>query len=92
MDISGVYHEGCAAFASVSPNVVADESVMKTDEGMTMEQRYTVVRLTFLCKRYSVLIWKIVIFQVVGVERFHSCTLSLRLFFSFLSPFFFLTD
>ena len=24
-------------------NVVADESVMKTDEGMTMEQRYTVV-------------------------------------------------
>lgn len=46
LDITGVYREGCAAFASVSPNVVADESVMKTDEGMTMEQRYTVVRLT----------------------------------------------
>lgn len=46
LDISGVYHKGCAAFASVSPNVVADESVMKTDEGMTMEQRYTVVRST----------------------------------------------
>ena len=45
LDISGAYNEGCAAFASVSPNVVADESVMKTDEGMTMEQRYTVVRL-----------------------------------------------
>ncbi|XP_022797946.1 dedicator of cytokinesis protein 11-like [Stylophora pistillata] len=37
----GVYHEGCKAFANVSPNVVADESVMKTDEGMTMEQKYT---------------------------------------------------
>lgn len=46
VDISGVYREGCAAFASVSPNVVADESVMKTDEGMTMEQRYTVVGLS----------------------------------------------
>ena len=46
LDVSGVYNEGCAAFASVSPNVVADESVMKTDEGMTMEQRYTVVRVT----------------------------------------------
>lgn len=45
-DITGVYNEGCAAFAKVSPNVVADESVMKTDEGMTMEQRYTVVQLT----------------------------------------------
>ena len=44
-DISGLYQGGCAAFAKVSPNVVADESVMKTDEGMTMEQRYTVVRL-----------------------------------------------
>ena len=40
---SGAYPPGCAAFAPVSPNVVADESVMKTDEGMTMEQRYTVV-------------------------------------------------
>ena len=41
--VSGAYPPGCAAFAGVSPNVVADESVMKTDEGMTMEQRYTVV-------------------------------------------------
>lgn len=48
VDISGVYREGCAAFASVSPNVVADESVMKTDEGMTIEQRYTVVGLSCL--------------------------------------------
>ena len=39
----GTYTPGCAAFAQVSPNVVADESVMKTDEGMSMEQRYTVV-------------------------------------------------
>lgn len=42
---SGAYPPGCAAFAPVSPNVVADESVMKTDEGMTMEQRYTVVSM-----------------------------------------------
>lgn len=48
LDISGVYHEGCAAFASVSPNVVADEIVMKTDEGMTREPRYTVVGLDCL--------------------------------------------
>lgn len=41
--ISGVYREGCAAFSNVSPNVVADESVMKTDEGMTKEQKYTKV-------------------------------------------------
>lgn len=46
MDISGVYNKGCAAFANVSPNVVADESVMKTDEGMAMVQKYTVVGLS----------------------------------------------
>ena len=46
VDISGVYNKGCAAFANVSPNVVADESVMKTDEGMAMVQKYTVVGLS----------------------------------------------
>ena len=45
--ISGVYREGCAAFSNVSPNVVADESVMKTDEGMTKEQKYTKVGFFF---------------------------------------------
>ena len=39
----GAYPPSCAEFAQVSPNVVADESVMKTDEGMSMEQQYTVV-------------------------------------------------
>ena len=29
----GAYPPSCAEFAQVSPNVVADESVMKTDEG-----------------------------------------------------------
>ena len=53
--ILGVYPEGCAAFAKVSPNVVADESVMKTDEGMTMEQRYTVVCLVELCIFFPVI-------------------------------------
>ena len=46
--ISGVYREGCAAFSNVSPNVVADESVMKTDEGMTKEQKYTKVGFFFI--------------------------------------------
>lgn len=53
--ITGVYNEGCAAFAKVSPNVVADESVMKTDEGMTMEQRYTVVQLTCRVKEIFII-------------------------------------
>ena len=52
--ILGAYPPGCAAFASVSPNVVADESVMKTDEGMRMEQRYTVV--SFLLQS-TILFW-----------------------------------
>ena len=39
-----IYPQGCAAFQTVSPNVVPDESMMKTDEGMSVEQRYTVVR------------------------------------------------
>ena len=52
--ILGAYPPGCAAFAGVSPNVVADESVMKTDEGMRMEQRYTVV--SFLLQS-TILFW-----------------------------------
>jgi hypothetical protein len=42
--IVGIYQEGCAAFYRISPNVVPDESMMKTDESMAMEQRFTLVR------------------------------------------------
>lgn len=40
----GIYPEGCAAFNRISPNLVPDESMMKTDESMAMEQRFTLVR------------------------------------------------
>ncbi|EDO26975.1 predicted protein, partial [Nematostella vectensis] len=39
----GKYEQGCAAFYRISPNVVPDESMMKSDEGMAMEQRFTLV-------------------------------------------------
>lgn len=62
----GVYHEGCAAFASVSPNVVADESVMKTDEGMTMEQRYTVRHLVDLLEQCAKFLERAERYEVMG--------------------------
>jgi hypothetical protein len=47
MTFEGTYPEGCEAFRNVSPNIVPDESVMKNDEGLVNEQRYTTVRLLF---------------------------------------------
>ncbi|KAK2573394.1 Dedicator of cytokinesis protein 9 [Acropora cervicornis] len=62
----GVYPPGCAAFAPVSPNVVADESVMKTDEGMTMEQRYTVRHLVDLLEQCAKYLERAERYEVMG--------------------------
>lgn len=40
----GLYPEGCEAFRYVSPNIVPDENVMKNDEGLINEQRYSTVK------------------------------------------------
>lgn len=62
----GAYPPGCAAFAPVSPNVVADESVMKTDEGMTMEQRYTVRHLVDLLEQCAKYLERAERYEVMG--------------------------
>ncbi|XP_073255433.1 dedicator of cytokinesis protein 11-like [Porites lutea] len=62
----GAYPPGCAAFASVSPNVVADESVMKTDEGMRMEQRYTVRHLVDLLEQSAKFLERAERYEVMG--------------------------
>ncbi|XP_078379462.1 dedicator of cytokinesis protein 11-like isoform X4 [Oculina patagonica] len=62
----GVYREGCAAFASVSPNVVADEIVMKTDEGMAREPRYTVRHLVDLLEQCAKFLERAERYEVMG--------------------------
>lgn len=62
----GVYNKGCAAFANVSPNVVADESVMKTDEGMAMVQKYTVRHLVDLLEQCAKFLERAERYEVMG--------------------------
>ncbi|CAB4023626.1 dedicator of cytokinesis 9-like, partial [Paramuricea clavata] len=60
------YPEGCEAFRNVSPNIVPDESVMKNDEGLVNEQRYTTNNLVELLEKSADLLAQAERYEVTG--------------------------
>ncbi|XP_031567360.1 dedicator of cytokinesis protein 11-like isoform X3 [Actinia tenebrosa] len=62
----GIYPEGCAAFHRISPNVVPDESMMKTDESMAMEQRFTLKHLVEFLEKSAMFLERAERYEVMG--------------------------
>ncbi|XP_048588509.1 dedicator of cytokinesis protein 9 isoform X4 [Nematostella vectensis] len=62
----GKYEQGCAAFYRISPNVVPDESMMKSDEGMAMEQRFTLAHLSDLLEKSAQFLDRAERYEVMG--------------------------
>ncbi|KXJ26177.1 Dedicator of cytokinesis protein 9 [Exaiptasia diaphana] len=62
----GVYPDGCAAFNKISPNLVPDESMMKTDESMAIEQRFTLKHLVELLEKSALFLERAERYEVMG--------------------------